>query len=400
MFSYITYLAVAVQVAAVWSCECSGPVLPGNDLGLVGGGIQDCGLYGAYGASGLIGDAGIYPGSAGIVSDAPARAYGIGAGLLPGGDIGGVASGLYDSASVPQCLRHQLQPVVRPVVEECLTNVPIIRKKIRHQTETYTRHVPVTDRIVSQQEEKYIRHIPTTQKHCRQVMDFRTRHVPVVKSRTRTVVEPYTTHVPITEKIPRTVEESITKHVPIVERRCRPVVHQSTRLVPVTERRVRPIVESQYINVPIKRRYIKNVVEQRIKAVTGPCPVCPPGTELNAASIYPGGLGAGTYPAGITTGIGGGIYSAGLDAGSYQAGDAGLVNYPSGLSLSGAIPADIAAYSGLSGGSCLPAAPIPPASPCLPAGPYSLDDLSAGGALPAGDLGICTAPKLPSPCSC
>ncbi|BES93117.1 Hypothetical protein NTJ_05926 [Nesidiocoris tenuis] len=265
----LTFLAVALQVAAVWGCgcECPGPILGPSDSCL-GGPLVSEGVYPA----GDCGPLGAISGSF-------------------GGPIGGPYIGGSDCNCAPSCVRHRLEPVVRPVVDECISHVPVVKKNIRHQEECYTRHVPVVDRVVTQQQEKIVRHVPVTQTNLRNVVECRTRHVPIVKSRTRTVVEPYTTHVPITEKYTRPVEESVTRHVPIVERRCRPIVQTNTRLVPVTERRLRPIVESCIQNVPVKRRIVKNVVEQRVRPVVGPCNCCNDELAGGALGGYPVGLG-------------------------------------------------------------------------------------------------------------
>ncbi|KAF6205479.1 hypothetical protein GE061_019652 [Apolygus lucorum] len=174
--------------------------------------------------------------------------------------------------SSQHCIKNVLVPVPVQVVEECIRNIPVIRRTIRHRIETITRRVPIVEKTLTQQHENVIRHVPVTRKFIRNVVEMQVHHVPVVKSRCRQVVEPFTLHVPITERYKRPVEESITKMIPYTETRMRPVVMQRTRLVPIIERRCRPVVETCIQHIPIRSE--RNVMKkQSYQSVMGPC--CP-----------------------------------------------------------------------------------------------------------------------------
>ncbi|KAF6205477.1 hypothetical protein GE061_019650 [Apolygus lucorum] len=173
-----------------------------------------------------------------------------------------------------QCVTHQLENCVRPVVDECYKNVPMCHKTIRNIEEHFVKHVPVCEKTITNQEESIIRQVPVMQKFTRPVIETRTKHIPVIRKRIRTVVEPYTCHVPILLKYTRPVEETVIKTVPVMERRCRPVVTHIVRQVPVTETKIRPVVESHITQVPVKQKIVKNLIERRVKQVIGPCREC------------------------------------------------------------------------------------------------------------------------------
>ncbi|XP_014254551.1 keratin-associated protein 10-7-like [Cimex lectularius] len=161
---------------------------------------------------------------------------------------------------------------VRPVVEECIRHIPIVRNRIKQHHEFVTREIPIVQNHITHQEEQIVRHVPVVQKCLEPVMESRTRHVPVLRQKIRTVVEPFTEHVPLTENSIRQVEKCLIRQVPIFEKRCIPVALQTVHKIPVTERRCRPVVETQLTQVPVKQKVVKNILFQRLCT---PCQCCP-----------------------------------------------------------------------------------------------------------------------------